>query len=54
MLRHSDGDYEYYEPKLSQDDMYIIYKILDKYGDDNYSIRGNLGVVDFDRKRGKH
>lgn len=44
MLKHDDGDKEYYEPQLTPDDMQKIYKILEKYGDDNESIRGNLEV----------
>lgn len=48
MLLHSDGDKEYYEPELSQEDMSAIYAILEKYGDDNESIRGNLDVIDLD------
>lgn len=48
MLRHSDGDKEYYEPELTQEDMTAIYKILNKYGDDNESMRGRLIVTDID------
>ena len=48
MLLHADNDREYYEPELSQADMKAIYKILEKYGDDNESIRGNLKVIDVD------
>lgn len=48
MLRHSDGDLEYYEPELSQEDMTAIFDILYKYGDDNESMRGQLIVVDID------
>lgn len=46
MLRHSDGDKEYYEPALSAEDMAKIYRILCKYGDDNESLRGELEVID--------
>ena len=46
MLRHSDGDSEYYEPALEPEDIAAIFRILDKYGDDNESIRGELVVVD--------
>lgn len=46
MLQHTDGDKEYYSPKLSNKDIGEIYKILDKYGDNNESIRGNLKVID--------
>lgn len=48
MLQHTDGDLEYYEPELSKEDMTTIYKILEKYGDDNESIRGRLVVQDID------
>jgi hypothetical protein len=48
MLLHTDGDKEYYSPKLSEKDMKAIYKILEKYGDDNESIRGNLKITDLD------
>lgn len=39
MLQHSDGDKEYYEPELSKEDIETIFKILEKYGDDNDSVR---------------
>lgn len=45
MLQHSDGDKEYYEPELSKEDIEEIFKILDKYGDDNDSVRGDLKVI---------
>ena len=48
MLRHTNGDKEYYNPQLSQNDMDAIFAILDKYGDDNESIRGDLKVIDID------
>lgn len=48
MLLHTDGDKEYYSPKLSQKDCDAIYKILEKYGDDNESYRGNLKIIDID------
>lgn len=48
MLLHTDGDREYYEPNLSEEDITAIYKILDKYGDDNESTRGNLRIIDLD------
>lgn len=48
MLQHSDGDKEYCEPELSKEDIDAIYKILEKYGDNNESIRGNLKVIDKD------
>ena len=48
MLKHSDGDREYYEPKLSAEDVNAIFAILDKYGDNNESIRGDLVVIDND------
>ena len=48
MILHTDGDKEYYEPAFSQDDQAAIYKILEKYGDQNESKRGNLDVVDRD------
>lgn len=46
MLQHSDGDKEYYEPELLKEDIEAIFKILEKYGDDNDSIRGDLKVID--------
>lgn len=46
MLQHSDGDKEYYEPELSKEDIETIFKILEKYGDDNDSVRGDLKVID--------
>lgn len=46
MLQHSDGDKEYYEPELSKEDIEAIFKILEKYGDDNDSVRGDLKVID--------
>ncbi len=46
MLRHDDGDKEYYEPNFTEEDINAIYKILDKYGDENDSKRGELEVVD--------
>lgn len=48
MLQHTDGDLEYYEPEFSDEDMDAIFKILDKYGDDNWSIRGELDVINLD------
>jgi len=45
MLRHDDGDKEYYEPQFTEEDMESIYKILDKYGDNNESKRGELEVI---------
>lgn len=50
MLQHSDGDKEYYEPNLTEKDIKAIYKILEKYGDDNESIRGDLAVIDLDEQ----
>lgn len=46
MLQHSDDDKEYYEPELLKEDIEAIFKILEKYGDDNDSIRGDLKVID--------
>lgn len=46
MLQHSDDDKEYYEPELSKEDIEAIFKILEKYGDDNDSVRGDLKVID--------
>lgn len=46
MLRHSDGDKEYCEQQFTEEDINAIYKILDKYGDNNDSKRGELEVVD--------
>ena len=46
MLQHSDGDKEYYEPELSKEDIETIFKILEKYGDDNDYVRGDLKVID--------
>lgn len=48
MLLHTDGDKEYYSPKLSEKDRSAIYKILEKYGDNNESQRGNLKIIDID------
>lgn len=48
MLKHGDGDLEYYEPKLTDEDISAIYKILEKYGDSNDSVRGTLKVIDLD------
>lgn len=48
MLHHTNGDKEYYNPQLSQNDMDAIFAILDKYGDNNESIRGDLKVIDID------
>jgi hypothetical protein len=48
MLLHTDGDKEYYTPALSEADQKKIYKILEKYGDDNESRRGNLKIIDID------
>lgn len=45
MLLHTDGDREYYEPALTPEDIDAIYQILNKYGDDNESIRGTLKVI---------
>lgn len=46
MLKHTDGDEEYYSPKFTEEDKEVIFKILEKYGDDNESMRGNLVVID--------
>ena len=46
MLLHTDGDKEYYEPDFTNEDIEKIYKILDKYGDNNESIRGDLEVIE--------
>lgn len=48
MLSHTDGDKEYYSPKLSEEDTKAIYMILEKYGDNNESCRGNLKIFDVD------
>jgi hypothetical protein len=48
MLLHSDGDKEYYSPALSEKDKKAIFKILEKYGDNNESERGNLKIIDID------
>lgn len=48
MLQHTDGDKEYYCPDFSLKDIAAIYKILEKYGDENESIRGDLEVVNKD------
>jgi hypothetical protein len=48
MLLHTDGDKEYYSPKLAEGDEIAIYKILEKYGDNNESCRGNLKIFDVD------
>lgn len=52
MLKHSDGDKEYYEPELSKEDIEAIFKILEKYGDDNDSVRGDLKVIDQEENTG--
>ena len=51
MLIHCDGDKEYYSPKLTTEDQNAIFKILDKYGDNNDSIRGELAVHEVDNER---
>lgn len=48
MLLHTDGDKEYYKPALTEADEAAIYKILEKYGDNNESQRGNLKIIDQD------
>lgn len=48
MLLHTDGDKEFYNPDLTPEDTDKIYKILEKYGDDNDSIRGDLKVINLD------
>lgn len=50
MLKHTDGDYEYYMPELTEKDQKAIFKILEKYGDDNESMRGDLAVIDLDEQ----
>ena len=50
MIRHDDGDREYYEPQFTEEDMKVIYQILDKYGDNNESKRGELEVVDMSER----
>ena len=45
MLQHSDGDKEYNEPELLKEDIEAIFKNLEKYGDDNDSVRGDLKVI---------
>ncbi|SDB14940.1 hypothetical protein [Eubacterium oxidoreducens] len=42
MLEHSDGDFEYYCPKLTKEDEDALFKILGKYGDNNPSTRGDI------------
>lgn len=46
MLLHSDNDKEYYNPHLSKQDEKLIFQILDKYGDSNESLRGELEVIE--------
>ena len=46
MLLHTDGNREYYEPNFTQEDIDAIFTILDKYGDENDSKRGNLQVIE--------
>lgn len=46
MLCHDDGGKEYYKPQFTEEDIESIYKILDKYGDNNDSKRGELEVVE--------
>ena len=48
MLKHADGDREYYTPDFSADDTKTIFNILDKYGDNNESMRGCLEIVETD------
>lgn len=48
MIRHTDNDLEFYNPHLSKEDEDIIYDILDKYGDNHESKRGELAVIDLD------
>ena len=48
MLQHSDGDKEYYNPNLSRRDEMKIFEILEKYGDNNESKRGDLAIIDLD------
>ena len=51
MLKHTDGDREYYAPALTEADESKIYKVLEKYGDDNESSRGALTVYDADAEK---
>lgn len=48
MLQHADGGKEYYSPVLTEEDTAAIYSILEKYGDDNESKRGNLEIIERD------
>ena len=48
MLQHTDGDKEYYTPELTKKDRAAIFSILEKYGDNNESKRGDLAVIDLD------
>lgn len=41
----AEGEKAYYEPELLKEDIEAIFKILEKYGDDNDSIRGDLKVI---------
>ena len=50
MLQHNDGDLEYYQPNLEENDAKAIFKILEKYGDNNESMRGDLAVIDLDEQ----
>lgn len=47
MLKCPDGDKEYCHLNLLPEDEAAIYKILEKYDDDENSLRGNLRVEDF-------
>lgn len=49
MLKHTDGDLEYYTPALTEADESKIYKVLEKYGDDNESQRGELETYDAEK-----
>lgn len=48
MIEHTDGDKEFWNLKVSEQDQKAIYEILAKYDSDKYddSIRGDLAVVE--------
>ena len=51
MLQHTDGDKEFYKPAFTETDEKKIYNILEKYGDNNESARGDLSIIDIDAEK---
>lgn len=41
MIKHTDGDMEYWQPPLSQKDMDVMYKVLEKYDGQGDDMRGH-------------